>query len=126
MIGGRVLDATMLAAFASCRSEYAQALVWAAVESDVVLVVPATALAAAWAATDGTDRPVLDVLVHLHVTVVDDLTADRARAVGVEGGPTAEVHALLCATDRSWPLVTAEPGRYAGLRPAGAVTEALP
>jgi hypothetical protein len=49
VIGGRVLDASALVAFASGDSIYAAALVWTAVEEGIVLVVPSTAIAAAWA-----------------------------------------------------------------------------
>ena len=44
MIGGRVLDATALAAFAIGRPVYVRALVWAAVEENIVLAVPSAAL----------------------------------------------------------------------------------
>lgn len=106
MIGGRVLDASAIVAFCTGRSVYAAALVWTAVEEGIVLVLPSTAVAAAWTQVEEKDHPVLEVLLQLPVTVVDDLTAARARAVGVLGGATLEAHALLCARDRGWPLVT--------------------
>lgn len=106
MIGGRVLDASAIVAFCTGRSVYAAALVWTAVEEGIVLVLPSTAVAAAWTQVEEKDHPVLEVLLQLPVTVVDDLTAARARAVGVLGGATLETHALLCARDRGWPLVT--------------------
>ena len=59
------------------------------------------------------DRAVLDVLLALPVTVVDDLTAARAYAVGALGGEQLDAHAVACARDRGWPLVTAEAHRYA-------------
>ena len=49
MIGGKVLDASALSHFATVKSIYAQAVAWAAVEDNTVLVVPATALTVAWA-----------------------------------------------------------------------------
>lgn len=112
MIGGRVLDAAALVAFASRTSVYAEALVWTAVEEGLVLVVPSTAVAAAWTQLEEKDHLVLDVLLQLPVTVVDDLTAARARAVGTWGGDPLDAHALLCASDRGWPLVTGDAARY--------------
>lgn len=106
MIGGRVLDASAIVAFCTGRSVYAAALVWTAVEEGIVLVLPSTAVAAAWTQVEEKDHQVLEVLLQLPITVVDDLTAARARAVGVLGGATLDAHALLCARDRGWPLVT--------------------
>ena len=126
MIGGRVLDASALVAFASGGSVYAAALVWTAVEEGLVLVVPSTAVAAAWSQCHDKDHAVLEVLLQLPVTVVDDLTAARARAVGLLGGEQPDAHALLCARDRGWPLVTADAARYAGADPAGVEIEQLP
>lgn len=112
MIGGRVLDAAALVAFASRTSVYAEALVWTAVEEGLVLVVPSSAVAAAWTQLEEKDHLVLDVLLQLPVTVVDDLTAARARAVGTWGGDPLDAHALLCASDRGRPLVTGDAARY--------------
>lgn len=112
MIGGRVLDAAALVAFASRTSVYAEALVWTAVEEGLVLVVPSSAVAVAWTQLEEKDHLVLDVLLQLPVTVVDDLTAARARAVGTWGGDPLDAHALLCASDRGWPLVTGDAARY--------------
>ena len=126
MIGGRVLDASAIVAFASGASIYAAALVWTAVEEGIVLVVPSTAIAAAWAQLPDKDHPVLLVLLDLPVTVVDDLDATRARAVGAFGGDQPEAHALLCAHDRGYALVTADASRYTGLRAAGVDIDQLP
>lgn len=112
MIGGRVLDASAVVAFASGRSVYAAALVWTAAEEGLVLVIPATAVAAAWARIPAKHHPVLEVLLRLPVTVVDDLTAARACAVGAAGGDLLDAHALLCAGERGWPLVTGDAKRY--------------
>ncbi|HEY4421753.1 MAG TPA: hypothetical protein VGN22_19665, partial [Pseudonocardia sp.] len=90
MIGGRVLDASAVVAFASGRSVYSAALVWTAVEEGLVLSIPSTGVAAAWALLDEKDRPVLEVLLHLPVAVIDDLTAARARTVGWAGGELLE------------------------------------
>ena len=126
MIGGRVLDASMIVSFASGHSVYAAALVWTAVEEGIVLAVPSTAVAEAWADLAGKDQPVLNVLLQLPVTVVDDLDGRRARAVGGLGGAQLEAHALLCARDRGWPLVTADAPRYLGTDLAGVEVEQLP
>jgi len=62
VIGGRVLDASALVAFTAQRSVYAAALVWTAVEESIVLVVPSTAIATAWADLEDKNHPVLEVL----------------------------------------------------------------
>jgi hypothetical protein len=126
VIGGRVLDASAMVAFASGDSVYAGALVWTTVEEGLVLVAPSTALAAAWSQLQDKNHPVLEVLLRLPVTVVDDLTAGRARAVGAFGGDQLAAHALLCARDRGWPLVTGDAARYAGTDLAGVEIEQLP
>ena len=126
MIGGRVLDASAIVAFAGGDSIYAAALVWTAVEMGIVLVVPSTAVAAGWSRLPGKDHPVLDVLLDLPVTVVDTLDATRARAVGALGGDQPDAHALQCARDRGYPLVTTDSARYAGIRPAGVEIDRLP
>jgi hypothetical protein len=126
MIGGRVLDASTVVAFASGSSVYAGALVWTAVEEGLVLVVPATAVAAASAWLSDKDLPALGILLQLPVTVVDNLTTARARAVGALGGEQVDAHALLCARDRGWPLLTADPARYVSTDLAGVEVEQLP
>ena len=126
MIGGRVLDASAVIAFAAGRSVYAAALVWTAVEEGIVLTLPSTAVASAWSALQEKDHPVLEVLLHLPVAVSDDLTATRARAVGAIGGDQMHAHALLCARERGWALVTAEAGSYSGVDLAGVELEPLP
>jgi hypothetical protein len=55
---------------------------------------------------------VVDVLLHLPVTVIDNLAESRARAVGQLGGqqgtPTPSF-----APRRGWPLLIADPACYA-------------
>jgi hypothetical protein len=128
VIGGRVLDATAVAAFARQRSIYLSALVWTATEEDVVLLVPATALVEAGRGLDDDGRAVLDVLLGLPVTVVETLDADRARAVAVladeYGLDVGSAHAVRSALDRGWSIVTADGDRY---RPvAGIEVEEVP
>lgn len=123
MIGGRVLDASALLAFAREDSVYAQAFVWTAVGESIVLMVPSTAVAQAWSRLEPSQRAVLDVLLGLHGTVLDPLDGERAREVGELGGDPATAHAETCAPSRGWAVLTAEPDRYAGRDVA---VEALP
>lgn len=112
MISGRSLDASALVAFAAERSVCAAALVWTAAEENITLAVPSTAIAAARSRLDDSHRPILDVLLHLPVTVVDTLDADRARRVELLGGTQLDAHAVACARERGWPLVTDDADRY--------------
>lgn len=120
MIGGRILDLSALLAFAHHDSVYASALVWTAVEEDIVLLVPSTAAGLAWARLDEPAQPVLEVLLGLPITVVDELDARRAREIGsLLRGRHARLdaaHAALCSQQRGWPVVTAEPLVYAELK----------
>lgn len=77
-----------------------------------MLLVPATAIVAALAGPGEKDLPVLEVLLALPVTVVDDLTASRARTVGGLGGDPTVAHAVACVRDRGWAVVTAAAERY--------------
>lgn len=120
MIGGRVLDLSAVLGFARRDAVYLDALVWTAVEEDIVLLVPAGALSLAWAELDPPAHPVLEVLIGLPVTVVDTVTTARSREIGalLTGMPGArfdQVHAAVCALERGWPLVTGEPDAYAGI-----------
>jgi hypothetical protein len=126
VIGGRVLDSSAIVAFTSGRSVYAAALVWTAVEEGIVLTLPSTAVATAWAKLPEKDHPVLDVLLTLPVSITDDLTAARARAIGALGGDQVHAHALLCARERGWALVTADASRYANADLSGIELEPLP
>ncbi|MBA3906067.1 MAG: hypothetical protein H0X35_05185 [Pseudonocardiales bacterium] len=126
MIGGRVLDTSALVAFARGTSIYAVAAVWTAVEESIVLIVPSTAVAAAWAELADEHRLVVDVLLRLPVTVIDNLDDARARAIGGLGGSQADAHAIACAQERGWPLLTAHPGQYARYEQTGVELEPLP
>ncbi|MGH4026239.1 MAG: hypothetical protein ACRDRV_16825 [Pseudonocardiaceae bacterium] len=126
MIGGRVLDTSALVAFATETSVYCAALVWTAVKESIVLAVPSTAVAEAWTVLEGDKYPVLDVLLRLHVTVIDSLDGERARTVGMLGGPQTDAHAIVCAQQRGWPLVTGESIRYRCQGHAGVEIETLP
>jgi len=113
VIGGWVLDADALSGFAAGSSVYTQALVWTAVEENMVLVVPANALVQAIARINERDQPALAVLLDLPVTVVDDLERQRANEVGhllaaAASDDLALGHAVRCAQHRGWPLVTGD------------------
>ena len=123
MIGGRVLDALGRHRLRLADVDLTpEALVWTAVEEGIVLVVPSTALGTAWATLTEKDHDVLEVLLRLPVTVVDDLTGTRARAIGELGGDQLDAHALLCGRDRGWAVVTGDAARYSVVD--GAVIEA--
>lgn len=119
MIGGRVLDLSALLALARRDSIYADALVWTAVEEDIVLLVPSSASSLAWGHLEERGQPVLEVLLGLPVAVVDDLDAGRAREIGQllrgRGARIDVAHAAVCSRQRGWPLVTAEPDVYSAL-----------
>lgn len=120
MIGGRVLDAGALTGFATGSPVYVRALVWAAVEENVVLAVPAMALTRAWADLDPADHPALDVLLDLPITIIDDLDGPAAREVGalLAGGAAAEAElgqVVRCARRRGWPVVTTRSGTVRAL-----------
>lgn len=126
MIGGRVLDTSALLAFARGTSIYASAAVWTAAEESIVLIVPSTAVAAAWTELADEHHPVLDVLLQLPVTIIDALDERRARAVGQLGGPQADAHAIACAQERGWLLLTAHPDHYIPYKYTGVDLEPLP
>ncbi|MFC4949367.1 hypothetical protein [Pseudonocardia sp. GCM10023141] len=114
MIGGRVLDCTALTAFATGRPVYMRALVWAAVEANIVLAVPSAALGRAWALLAPEDHPALQVLLDLPNTVIDDLGSVSAQESGLlmaaaGNGDIATGQVAASARRRGWPAVTGEP-----------------
>jgi hypothetical protein len=115
MIGGRVLDATALVAFAIGRPVYVRALVWAAVEENIVLAVPSAALGRAWALLELEHHPALQVLLDLPNTVIDELGPVAAQESGLllaASGHDDIVAGQVAASARrrGWPAVTGEPG----------------
>jgi hypothetical protein len=64
--------------------------------------------AAAWAELAEEHHPVLEILLQLPIAVVDNLDESRARAVGQLGGHQADAHAMVCAQEHGWPLLTAD------------------
>jgi hypothetical protein len=128
VIGGRVLDASTLVDFALIRP-YPQALVWTAVEEGMVLAIPATALAAAWARTPVQAHDALAVLIQLPNTIVEPLDADVAHDVGrllASGASDDEVRAgqvVHSGIRRGWPVVSGEPALLRSLDPRVEVDE---
>lgn len=125
-----MLDATALAAFAVGRPVYVRALVWAAVEANVVLSVPSAALGRAWALLDPEHHPALQVLLDLPITVIDPLDPASAMesglllgAAGQDDVVAGQVAAI--ARRRGWPAVTGEPGSLRKLD-SGVSIEELP
>ena len=113
-LGGIVLDSTALLAFAAGRP-YPAAIVWHAVEYGVVLVVPTAAVADAQARLSPGDHDVLNVLLDLPVTVIDDLTRAQAGRVADllakadRPDLLAAAHAAACARHRGIRLLTTDP-----------------
>ena len=128
MIGGRVFDTSALEHFATGRSIYARALVWAAVEQSNVLVVPTTALTAAWARIPPEAYPVLQVLLGLPNTVLEVLDGPTAYQVGLllaTAGRSEPVagHIAWCGRQRGWPILTAAPSPLRELDPEVEIEE---
>jgi hypothetical protein len=115
MIGGRVLDASALAAFAIGRPVYVRALVWAAVEENIVLAVPSAALGRAWSMLEPEHHPALQVLLDLPNTVIDELGSVSAHESGLLLAASGQ-HDIVAgqvaasAKRRGWPAVTGDPG----------------
>jgi hypothetical protein len=136
VIGGRVLDTSTLVDFALVRP-YPQALVWTAVDAGMVLAIPATALAEAWARTPLDAQDALAVLLALPNTVVEPLDAAHAQMVGqmlsarsltrTGAGPVTDQvragHVATCGLRRGWPVVTGEASALRELDPGLDVDE---
>jgi hypothetical protein len=128
VIGGRVLDSTALAAFAVGRPVYMRALVWAAVEANIVLAVPSAALGRAWGLVEQDHHDALRVLLDLPNTVIDELTPASAREAGLllaaaRQDDIAAAQVAFSARRRGWPAVTGEPGTLRKLDTAVLIEE---
>ena len=128
VIGGRVLDSTALAAFAVGRPVYMRALVWAAVEANIVLAVPSAALGRAWGLVEQDHHDALRVLLDLPNTVIDELTPASAREAGLllataGQDDIAAAQVASSARRRGWPAVTGEPGTLRKLDTAVQIEE---
>jgi hypothetical protein len=116
MIGGRVFDVTAIVGFCTGQSVYAEALVMTAIEENIVLTIPAAALARACALIFRGHELGVDLLLGLPCTVMDPLDTAQARALGTllqqSGTPSrdlAAAHVVHCAQQRGWPVVTSDP-----------------
>lgn len=130
MIGGRVLDSSALAAFATGRPVYVRALVWAAVEQNIVLAVPSAALGRAWSVLEPDHHAALQVLLGLPITVIHELdpaTAQEAGLLMAASGQDDIVTGQVVSTARrrGWPAVTGDPGALRKLD-SSVVVEELP
>ena len=128
VIGGRVLDSTALAAFAVGRPVYMRALVWAAVEANIVLAVPSAALGRAWGLVEQDHHDALRVLLDLPNTVIDELTPASAREAGLllaaaGQDDIAAAQVAFSARRRGWPAVTGEPSTLRKLDTAVQIEE---
>jgi hypothetical protein len=128
VIGGRVLDSTALAAFAVGRPVYMRALVWAAVEANIVLAVPSAALGRAWGLVEQEHHAALQVLLDLPNTVIDELTPASAHDSGLllaasGHSDIAAAQVASSARRRGWPAVTGEPGTLRKLDTAVLIEE---
>jgi len=128
VIGGRVLDSTALAAFAVGRPVYMRALVWAAVEANIVLDVPSAALGRAWGLVEQEHHAALQVLLDLPNTVIDELTPASAHDSGLllaAAGHSDIAAAQVASSERrrGWPPVTGAPGTLRKLDTAVLIEE---
>ena len=91
-IGGRILDSSAILAFVA-GAPYPAAVVWHAVQQNVVLAIPSAALSEAWACARPEDHDVLEVLLGLPVVVVvDDLGAVVRPPVPLRREPHPAAH----------------------------------
>lgn len=133
MIGGKVLDHTAVQDLAEAKSAYAAALSRVCIEYGITLAIPATALMDAAAAVAAANRPFLDLLLDLPVTVVVPLGEETAITAGASAHfarltgryDAAAAHTVHVAGARAWPIVTADPASILAINPAAAV-ERLP
>lgn len=128
MIGGRVLDSTALVAFATGRPVYVRALVWAAVEANIILAVPSAALSRAWSMLEAEHHAALGVLLGLPITVIDQLDPRAAQESGLLLAETGSDdlcagQVALSARRRGWPAVTGEPWLLRKIDAAVAIEE---
>ncbi|RZT84180.1 hypothetical protein EV383_1016 [Pseudonocardia sediminis] len=128
MIGGRVLDSSALAAFATGRPVYVRALVWAAVEQNIVLAIPSAALGRAWSVLEPEHHAALQVLLGLPNTVIHELdptTAQEAGLLMAASGQDDIVTGQVVSTARrrGWPAVTGDPGALRKLDAAVSIEE---
>ncbi|GIH25716.1 hypothetical protein Aph01nite_40260 [Acrocarpospora phusangensis] len=117
---GRVLDSSALLAWGRRTSPFVDAMVWSRAQHSgyvVPLVTTAPALAAALAQLNEPAVPVLDALLSMEISIVDELTPSCAPGVAVilrAAGPYAAEQVTAAsivrtAKRRGLPVVTANP-----------------
>jgi hypothetical protein len=130
VIGGRILDTTALVATAR-GSLYMQALLSTAHQRVIPLLVPATALADAFAGLKPDASHALATIMQFPLLTLAPLDEADARGSGILRagvGVTADTtagHVAYLAAARQWPVVTGDPDRLCALY-ADIETEALP
>jgi hypothetical protein len=82
-VTGRILDRTALLDLTAARSVYGAAFLVAAVERDLELIAPVTALLDAWSAVPASDRVLLELLLDSPALRVEPLEATTATDAGV-------------------------------------------
>ena len=123
MIGGVVLDAAALSDLAAGHTRRAATIVDYAIRSLRTILVPTTALMAAWADSKPEAQTFLALFPGLPVVLIDDLdqdTAVDAGAAAAEAGigvPHDVMHTVHAATTRSWPVLSGRPDDIRALDP---------
>jgi hypothetical protein len=107
---------------------YVRALVWAAVEENIVLAVPSAALGRAWSMLEPEHHPALQVLLDLPNTVIDELGPVAAHESGLllaASGQDDIVAGQVAASAkrRGWPAVTGDPAALRKLDTTVAIEE---
>jgi hypothetical protein len=132
VIGGVVVDATALSDLAQGTSPYATEYVDVALGVVDTICVPAGALAECWAQVPEKAQAFLAMFSGLPTVVVralNEADAVDAGAAAAETGQTdatvGMMHAVLIASSRGWPLLTADPAGARALNPE-VIVEALP
>ena len=123
MIGGVVLDAGALSDLAAGDTRRAATIVDYAIRSLRTILVPTTALMAAWAAGKPEAQTFLALFPGLPVVLVDDLDRDTAIDAGeaaAEAGisvPHDVMHTVQAAAARGWPVLSGRPDDVRALNP---------
>lgn len=126
MIGGKVLDASAVAAIA--RYDLA-ALAWldTARILNIPLYLPTLALTEVRAVLPASGPVLADLLGHSSVVLgeLDAATADQVDQLLVDGGVFDGLagHVVLVARRRGWPVLTTDPGRLRRVDPAVTVDQ---
>jgi PIN domain nuclease of toxin-antitoxin system len=132
VIGGVVVDATALSDLAQGISPCATEYVDVALGVVDAIGIPAGALAECWAQVPEKAQAFLAMFTGLPIVVVkalDETDAIDAGAAAAEAGQTGAtvglMHAVLIASSRGWPLLTADSAAARALNPK-VMVEQLP